>query len=158
MTATSETLNDLRAILDYIEGRLADATIEEAVELGAVLWLVIKDAERLQMATKDVIREDAVRRLNGEPGTVTIDGTDKGHASVTIPTPKLRLRKDADFIVLGKILGDDLDLYFDSKTTYKPRPIAADLVAQLPDGPQKTVLLATLEEVEGTPPVSFKHS
>lgn len=152
------------AVRSEIEDRLdllpdlVNDDIGNAVEVGAILALLIKKAGAIQDGLKERIREEALRRLQNVPGTVDIPGTNKGVVSVTVPSPKLQLSKDADIGLLFKILGDDFDLYFETDVKYKPRNATPSLIESMADGTPKTVLLSSLQENEGTPRVSFKRS
>jgi hypothetical protein len=142
-----------------LDALLADTdTMEGAVETGAALAALIKKAGAMQDRLKASIREEAVRKLQGVPGTVNLNGTDKGVVHVTIPAPKLQLAKDADVGLLFMVLGEEFDLYFETNVKYVPRTATPSLIEMMEDGRPKTVLLSSLHEDEGTPRVSFKRS
>lgn len=153
---TNQLLTQYRDLLGSLLEGLQDSTIEHAVEIGTLLWAMIKDAEGISNDIKARIRDEALDRLQQQPGTLQIGGTDEGSVSVTVPTPKLKLSKDADIDLLLKVLGDDIGLYLESKVTYSPRKMTPELISQMEDGQAKTILLGALEEMEGTPRVSFK--
>jgi len=149
-------LAEFRARLRAMEDSLKDAPIAHTVEVGAALATMVKAAETLQEAIKVTIRDAALNDLGNQPGTITLHGTEGGSVSVTVPVSKLRMSKSADAELLQKVLGDQFDLYFETQTTHKPRDMAGDLIAGMPDGSAKTVLLSAIEQFDATPRVSFK--
>jgi len=158
MTTPNNTLMaEIEERLDDLSSNISD-DIGEAVEVGAILAALIKKAASIQDGLKGILREEALRRLQNAPGTVEMQGDGNGLVSVTVPTPKLQLTKDADIGLLFKVLGDDFDLYFETDVKYKPRKATPNLIEGMEDGTPKTVLLSSLQENEGTPRVSFKRS
>jgi len=157
---TTDTLTLMTEIEDRIDqlSSLVESNMEDAVEVGAILSVLIKKTASIQEGFKGIIREEAVRRLNHAPGTVHIDGQDRGSVSVTVSTPKLQLVKDVDVGLLVKVLGEDFDHYFDTRIQYIPRKMVSDLIETMEDGTPKTVLLSSLYENEGTPRVFFKFN
>jgi hypothetical protein len=152
-------------LLKYLESRLQgmrdslahNPPIEHVVEVGTALWVVMQSVEGLREQIKATLRQEGVRRLQNQPGVVTLEGSGEGVVTVTVPSSLLRLAKDADIAALKKVLGDEFDLFFETETKHKPRKVVPDLVAQMSDGPRKMSLLSSLEEAEGTPRVSFKR-
>lgn len=153
---SQELLKNFRATLKALEDSLKDAPQEHVVEVGTTIAAMINSASDILEEVKTNLREDALSELKHEPGSITFNGKDIGEVTVTVPSPRLQLLKDVDPEVLKTVLGDDFDLYFDTKVRYVPRKTAGPLVMKLASGREKTVLLSSLEEREGTPRVSFK--
>jgi len=152
-----ETLvSTFQELLAEIQDTLNDATVSESVEVGSTLFHLLKEAEAIQDQIKVKLREAALEDLSHGSGVAKFEGTCDGSVTITVPKAKPRLRKDADIDLLRKALGEDFDLYLETVTNHNIRTITPDLISQMEDGQPKTILLSSIEEVEGTPRVSFQ--
>jgi hypothetical protein len=149
-------LAEFRARLRVMEASLEDASIEHTVEVGTALSAMVNDATTLFNACKKAIRDEALSRSKHEPGTLSIEGTGEGRASVTVLPPRLKLVKGTNAEVLKIVLGDSFDEYFETKVDYKPRKGIGERIVEMPTGKEKDALLASLQETEETPRVSFR--
>lgn len=149
-------LQQFRATLAAMEDSLTEGDIAHAVEVGSALSAAIAESNKVVNKVKQQLREETLKQLKHEPGAVTFKGTGKGEVTVTNPEPRLALLKDADPELLKNRLGDDFDLYFDTSVSYKPKKAAGERIVKLASGDQKTILMTSLESVEGTPRVSFR--
>ena len=153
-----EGLTRIRQILDRMTvGLCEDSTVEEYVEVGTVFFAVITSATGTLNEVKTVLREDALEELNRTPGQAFFNGDAEGEATVTVPNPKLKLVKDADIGALQSTLGVEFSKFFTTKITHTPCKGAGDLVAALPPGAARSLLLASLKETPETPRVSFRR-
>lgn len=153
----AQTLAHIRAQIRELSEDLRDgAPRVEVVEAGTALAAIVTSATDALAEIKASLRDDALAELNGESGSVDFDGLEIGRVTVTVPTPKMGLAKGTDPEVIRRRLGDDFDLYFETKTTYAPRKNAAELVLAMATGADKDLLLTVLEENEQTPRVSFR--
>ena len=153
-----DMLESFQAGIGLLQDRLANAEVEETVEIGATLWAMVKAVEVVLEQAKGNVRATAVDRLQGNPGSCPIEGTEVGRVTVTIPTPSIQLAKGMDPAVLEHVLGDDFEVFFERIVKLKPRQGVGTLVSSLDEGPTKTMLLEALEQKEGTPRVSFTRS
>jgi len=152
----SKTLAEFRALVRAMKASLEEAETDHYVEVGTVLAAMVTTATGALADIKDSLREDARLSLNGSPGSVSLDGSDIGKVSITVPVPKLQMVKGTNAAVLKAVLGKDFDSYFTTKTTHTPVKGIADQVTALPAGTERDALLASLEEIDPTPRVSFR--
>jgi len=125
----SRTLDEIRTLLQRLaQEDLEDAPVDELVEVGTVLNGAASSVKKALDEIKKALRLRAAEELNHKPGSVTLEGTDIGRTTVTVPSPQLTLAKGTDPAVLQRILGADFDIFFETRTTYLPRSNAAELV------------------------------
>jgi hypothetical protein len=149
-------LRQFRSTLAVMEDSLDSADIEHLVEVGSAMSAAIASANDLLTVVKTKLRDQALQDLKHAPGAVTYKGSEEGEVTITNPEPTLQLLKDADPDILRRELGSDFDLYFESRTSYKPKKSAGERIVKLASGKQKTVLMTALHSQDGTPRVSFK--
>lgn len=128
---------------------------EEIVDLGQVLWdLSTKNSKALD-PIKAALRKVAKERWGTDPGPRYFIGYQGSECVVTVPNPSLKVRPGADMERLRQQVGDiSFRDHFD--IAYKPRKSFRDRVASCSDQTRRRDLLAVVDEMEGTPRVSFK--
>ena len=160
MDTLSELLREFDSRLQVMQDSLdGNPPVEHLVEVGTALFLMSEGVKKVLEQVKGSLRQEGLRRLQNQSGVASLDGSREGSATVTVPPSQITLGKDADLLLLKRLLGENFDLCFETVTTteYKPRKVVTRIVAEMPDGPQKTYLLSCLTEAEGTPRVSFKR-
>lgn len=155
MTDVDTTLKEIRARLRAMHDSLAGAPTEHRVEVGNVLYTLGREIDDTLDTIKEHVRNEATKINNGDPGVVELSGILTPDVKITFPKPQLKWRKGVDPESLKPVLGDRFDMYVDTVTTYKPRPNAPSLIVKVASDDEKGVLLSTIEEVPGTPRVSF---
>ncbi len=140
-----------------LEATATSGDVATKVEVGSVLRDVSDAFGVLLDRLKEAIREQALRKSGGRPGTYALEGEEYGEASVNIPEATLRLARGQAVDDLRRALGDDFDLFFEEITTHRPRKDYETRAAALQDPAQRRVLLAAVERVDSTPRVSFRR-
>lgn len=155
--SAAQTLATVREkILELAEGIEPDSPLEELVEAGTVLAAIVNLANTELAEIKADLRDHALDELRDEAGSCTFEGLDVGQVTVTVLSNKVSFVKGTDPEVLKTKLGDDFDLYVETKITYIPRKNAAELAAKVATGQERDLLLCSLEETPQTPRVSFR--
>jgi len=145
-------MTNLENLLHAVENGPTDAD-----RASAALTLA-REAERLEAlvaSAKTALRSLAVDRLGSTPGVVVLDAPTGGSVAVTVPRPSLRVtgKREALQAALGPLYG----LLFEERVTVAPRADFRDVVANgVHDEAIKEIALRAVEEVEGTPRVSFR--
>jgi hypothetical protein len=155
MNTIQDKLGLIRTLVREVADCLADDSLEDSVEVGTALASVVRISNEALTSIKGTFRTAALGQNKGRPGTRTFDGLQGRQVSVAVPTPTLRLLKSVDMDRIRRVLGDDFEKFFETKVSYKPRSGLQDRIMSLPAGDIKNTLLLALEEVEGTPRVSF---
>lgn len=150
-TAIREIQSRLRAMEDSLEG----APVNHHVEVGNVLYTLGREIDNTLASIKKRLRQAAFEINNGDPGVVKLDGVLTPGIQVTFPKNQLKWRKGVDPESLKPILGDRFDMYVETRVTYRPRKNAPSLIVKVASDEEKSVLLSSINEVEGTPRVSF---
>lgn len=151
-----EFLESIQAQVRALEASLEGAPREHVVEVGYTLANLISTASQALEPIKTRLREEAVKDLSHQAGSISFEGSGLGMVTVTVPKPQLKLSKGVDINQLKLTLAEDFDTYFDTKVVYTPRKTIVPLVVKLASGDKKTTLLSSIEEREPTPRVSFK--
>lgn len=154
MDSLAKQLAHIRSTIKDIAS-LPDAEVAEVVEAGTILAAIVTSATNALTDIKSNLRDTALSELEGS-GSVDIEGSEVGKVTVTVPKPKLSLVKGTDPEVLKRHLGDNFDLYFETKVSYAPRKNAGEMVARMATGQDRDLLLCSLEESAQTPRVSFR--
>jgi hypothetical protein len=144
-------MDTIENLLGTVENGPTDADRAEAA------LTLAREAERLEgllLRAKTALRGLAVERLNAQPGMIVLNATQGGSVAVTLPRPSLRVVAQRD--ALQGSLGPLYGLLFEERVTVAPRADFRDLVSNVTDEAAKRTLLAAVEEVEGTPRVSFR--
>jgi hypothetical protein len=146
-------VSDLIAQVESL--RCQELEPEELADVGQVLWDLSTKTTNSLKPLKKALRKIAIDRWGHGPGPRHFVGYQGGECVVTVPHPSLRVRPGADMEKLKAMIGEvAFGDHFD--TTYKPRKSFRDRVASCSDKGQQTSLLGVVDEVEGTPRVSFK--
>lgn len=143
-------------LLEHV-GKLDTDTMEpeEIVDLGQILWDLSSRASKTLGPLKTRLRKIAVERWGPEPGARLFTGYQGSECVVTVPAPILRIRPGADMEALKNRLGDVLFRdYFDIK--YAPKRNFTRRVTACSDPERQKDLLATIDQGNGTPRVSFR--
>lgn len=140
-----------------LEATASSGDVAAKIEVGSVLREVSDAFGVVLDRLKEAIREQALRKSGGRPGTYALSGEECGEASVNIPEATLRLARGQSIEDLRRALGDDFDLFFEEVTTHRPRKDYETRAAALQDTAQRRVLLAAVERVDSTPRVSFRR-
>lgn len=143
--------------LDAIEASLEVATLERQVEIGSVLWELGDRVLGVLSKIKEALREEALRRSDGQVGMVLVEGDDFGEASVTIPEATLRVPKGINTDDLKRVLGSDFGLFFEEVVTVRPRKEFEERATAVKNALHQHVLHSSVQRVEGTPRVSFRR-
>ena len=150
-SARTARLSDLAAQLQ----RMAAST--GSVEVGSVLWAIAEDLKKSLDDLKKHLREEALQVVpTGESGTEKFNGLQSGSAKVVVPSESVKPRKGAD--IGGLKMHPSFTDVFEEVTTFKARRNAAEVVAGLPHGDERTAMLESLDIVNGTPRVSFMRT
>jgi hypothetical protein len=159
-TQSYDTRVALQVLLDSLEtmrNAVEGAPIERQIEIGSILWeigdLVKEDLDEIKAA----VRQVAVKELNGQVGNTTLEGDDRGEATVTIPTTTLKIPKGKDIDGIKQALGSRFPFFFDTVTTHKPVKEFEDRVEAVTDPLEQKILVEAIERKEMTPRVSFKR-
>jgi hypothetical protein len=147
-----------RAVRDLITAKDPNLPLEVRVAAGARLWDQINHANAALEFLKADLRAEAKRKLNGEAGATTIEGTGMTRALVTVPEASLQILKGTNMAALKRELGPAVfSSMFEEVVTYKCRPTASARIHKLSTKEQSAVLTA-VREVEGTPRVSLQFA
>jgi hypothetical protein len=151
MSSSHRTLN---AVIDELKEATMSGDTSHRVEAGSVLWAIAEDLKKSLDNLKKQLREEALLAIPlGESGTEKFKGLHSGSAKVVVMSESVKPRKGADIDSL-KTLASFGDV-FEEVTTFKARRNAAEVVAGLPHGAERTALLESIDIVNGTPRVSF---
>jgi hypothetical protein len=147
-------MTDLENLLHAVENGPTDA---DRASAALALAREAEQLEALVATAKTALRGLAVDRLGAKPGVIVLDAPTGGSVAVTVPRPSLRVtgKREALQASLGPLYG----LLFEERvtTTITPRADFRDVVASgVHDEAIKEVALRAVEEVEGTPRVSFR--
>lgn len=130
-----------------------DLSTEELIELGQLLWTLSAQVKKQFEPIKAQLREIGAKERS-QPGKVVLAGLEQGQTLITIPPPRMVLKKDADIEHLKKALGEDFGKFF--STNYSPNIVAIkEEIVQAPPE-RKELLLKVLEQKTGTIRVSFQ--
>lgn len=151
---SADTLRNLVVVLSQLRPGTTQKSISEQVEIGQLLWTLVRMANATLDPIKDTLRGTALKHRNNQPGSHTLDAPDGSRCTVTIPQPSVGLRKDADLDSLKATLGSNFDLLFETHVSYKPRKDLKVKVAVLPQ-PHQHAVLEVIDILNGTPRVSF---
>ncbi len=155
MKSIQDKLRQIRTLVREVTDALTDDSLEDSVEVGTALASVVRLSNDALTGIKSTFRTAALDQHQGRAGTRTFEGLDGRQVSVAVPSPTLRLLKSTDMDRLRRSLGDEFEKFFETKVTYKPRLGLGERIMALPASDTKNTLLLALEEVEGTPRVSF---
>ena len=142
-------------ILHSLTGSLNMLSRPMLVEVGSVLYTMERLTRKSLDGIKDKLREDAdVVEAKGE--TLHWNGTSRGQVSISVPVDGFKIAKDADLTDLRRDLGASFDDYFDTQARTVLRKGAQEALG-LASAEDRQAVLAVLEQVEGTPRVSFQR-
>ena len=142
-----------RAVSDELRAGMMDT--DDQIAVGQLLDTIAKRANKALDPLKATLREKALRQ-GGKPGPVHLNSTHGSSCMVVIPKPSLKILKDTDMEGLRTLLGDGFDAFFETITTYKPRPEFENRTAACKDASERQAVLDAVKLDEGTPRVSFK--
>jgi hypothetical protein len=147
-----EVLQDLSEIQDELMA-VPKLSFEEIVDTGMVLWEIHRHITKIMAPLKTLLRAEAEKSQDGEPGPVEFHGSQDDKIIVVIQAKKPRLRKGADMRDLH--LRDDISDYFTAKFRYTP---VEDFVDRANDAdPETMTVLHDLVEIrQDQPRVTFK--
>lgn len=91
-------------------------------------------------------------------GTIHLDGTQNGKATVTIAKPTVALAQEADVTLLKQVLGDSFPAYFEEKVSYKVRSGALDDMSKIASQDRKDLVMKHVTVKDSTPRVSFHRN
>ena len=138
-----------------LEDNLPDISIEDQVALGQKLWNLSRKAMAALEPLKGCIRDEAVLRQKGTPGTVQFDARDGSRCRVVLSTPTLEIRKGADMESIKSLMKGQFHYLFKTTVSYRPRMDFKDQVGNVNPKAQQAVLDA-VDIVPGTPKVFFE--
>jgi len=154
MSSSYRTLN---AVIDELKEATRAGDTPHRVEAGSVLWAIAEDLKKSLDDLKKHLREQAVQAVPaGESGTEKFNGLQSGSAKVVVPSESVKPRKGAN--IVGLKTHPSFTDVFEEVTTFKARRNAAEVVAGLPHGEERTAMLESLDIVNGTPRVSFMRT
>jgi hypothetical protein len=125
------------------------------VEVGSVLYTIERLAHKALDDIKTKLREDD-EVADAKGGTLHWGGTSRGKVSITVPADSFKVAKGADLSDLQARLGPAYHDYFDTHTRTVLRKGIQDEL-KLASSEDRQAVLAVLEQVEGTPRVSFQR-
>lgn len=149
--------NRLLTELEQLRLLVSASGLGDQIEIGSIVRDVDDAFAKLLDNLKEIVREHAQRRLGGEVGRCSLDGSDLGSAVVSVPEPTLRLARGHSADEMRRVLGPAFANFFEETTLCKPTPEFAEHVAALQDEEQRRLVLDAIEYVEGTPRVSFRR-
>jgi hypothetical protein len=161
--AITELTDKLRSAAEQLAGLIDEVNgldcpelePEELTDVGQVLWEMNAGLNKSLKPIKEALRKTAVERWGHDPGPRHFTGYQGSESVVTVPNPTLKVRPGADMEKLRQAIGEvAFGDHFD--TSYKPRKSFRNRVAACSDQIRQASLLGVVDEVEGTPRVSFK--
>lgn len=129
-------------------------SLESQVQFGQILWDMSRLISGSLEGIKKYLREEALMRTDGKPGSIQLEAPDGARCTVTIPPPQVLVDPQADFAALKVLLGNELfqDL-FEETQTYKPRKNFRQLVKEKKEA---RVAMSAVRITEDPPRISFK--
>jgi len=148
----------IEAMVEAVAADLQDGflTQDDQVAIGHLLVSIGKNADKALDPIKKSLREMAVQQQS-KPGNVYLDSTHGPTCMVVIPKASVKVRKETDMEVLKGILGTRFEAFFETLTSYKPRPEFENRTAACTDQTERQAVLDAVKVEEGTPRVSFKE-
>jgi glycine/D-amino acid oxidase-like deaminating enzyme len=111
------TLHEIMRLMEGITADIESKSLEEQVEIGALLHDLAGRTNKRLGVVKTTLREK-IEADGVVLGTKHYDGLLNGTATVTCAKPKMVLGKNADVDLLKTVLGDSFGAFFTEKVSY----------------------------------------
>jgi len=152
MSILEQSKTVFKNLLSSISNTLDDASTEETISYGALLWKVSSECKSL-LDSQVKPRMRALAREQTQPGTNIKLG---GQCKVVLPKKRLVLRKNANIDSVAEALGPAVFAeLFTATVTYRVNQDAVNSKLDILTPEAKAILINALEDKEDTPRVSF---
>ena len=141
-------VKDLKKIISDID----ITSLDDLIETGHVLDIISKLASKKLDQIKIRLREEALVRNHHQPGNVDLR---PGVCLVSIPEPRINIKKGHDMAGVKDLLGPDFQVLFSETNTFKVQEGFEEALKNLNDD-RKANVMEAVEMTASSPQVFFK--